>query len=157
MTSMIWQRGGGEWNGQTPSRLAKVGSPLSSAVRPQLTMTSRSTKPHSPQSCVCFALSERALHLGRCRGAVLGSHGLGAQHWWLQWLERLKLQSMAHGWLRHRTGREQCLAPGEQMVSPQHGSNKSTAESHMMPWQLTGPREGSGSLTCEGWALLTWG
>lgn len=52
MTSMIWQRGGGEWNGQTPSRLAKVGSPLSSAVRPQLTMTSRSTKPHSPVPCL---------------------------------------------------------------------------------------------------------
>lgn len=144
VTSIIWQGLGGEGNGHTRGQLARVGSPVVS-VLPRLATPSTEHGPHSPQSCVSFSLSERALRLGRCRGAVLGSHGLGTQHWWLQWLERLKLQSTAHGWLRHRTGRVQRPASGEQMVSPQHGSDKSTAESHVMPRQLTGPWEAAGA------------
>lgn len=142
VTSIIWQGVSGEWNGQTPW---PGWAPLSSPSCHSWPRLPRSTEPCGPQSCVSFALSERALRLGRCRRAVLGSHGLGTQHWWLQWLERLKLQSTAHGWLRHRTGRVQRPAPGEQMVSPQHGSDKSTAESHVMPRQLTGPREAAGA------------
>lgn len=57
--------------------------------------------------------------------ALLGSHGLGAQHGRLQWLERLKLQSTALG--------DSGADPGELRASPQHGSDKSTAESRDAP------------------------
>lgn len=149
---------GGEGNGQNPQPAGQGGLPsVVCRLATACLAFHRARSPHGSQSCVSFALSERALRLGRCRGAVLRSHGLGAQHWWLQWLERLKLQSMAHGWLKHRTGRMQRPAPGEWMVSPQHGSDKSTAESHVMPWKLTEPWEGSGGFTGEGWALVSWG
>lgn len=60
---------GGEGHGQAPSRLARAGSPLSSAVRPQrATPSAGHGAPQPPQSRVTVALSERVLHLGRRRG-----------------------------------------------------------------------------------------
>lgn len=44
-------------------------------------------------------------------------------------------------------------ALGERMVSPQHRSDKSTAESHVMPGQLTGPGEAAGTVPSKGQAL----
>jgi len=89
----------GRETGRTPPPLARqVGSPRSScrlATARHAIHGARNPRP--AESRTSFALSERALRRGRGRGAVLGSHGLGAQHWRLQWLEGLKLQSTARG------------------------------------------------------------
>lgn len=84
----------GRGGGQSPGRPARVGAPVSSC-RPAAPSAERAPRP--AESRASFALSERALGLGRRQGAVLGSRGLGAEHWRLQWLERLKLQSRARG------------------------------------------------------------
>lgn len=47
-------------------------------------------------------------------------------------------------------------APGERMVSPQHGSDKSTAESHVMPRQPPDREEVAGP-HWRGRALVGWG
>lgn len=89
----------GRETGRTPAPAGRPGG-LPSVVLPSATARHAihgARSPRPAESRTSFALSERALRRGRGRGAVLGSHGLGAQHWRLQWLERLKLQSTARG------------------------------------------------------------
>lgn len=95
----------------------------------------RGTEPRSPQSRVTFALSERALHLGRRRGRPR-SHGSGTQRCRLPWLRRLKLQSTAVG--DSGTAGRAAPAPGSRWCHRR--KQRGTAESREA-WQLPAPRQ----------------
>lgn len=78
----------GAVGGQSPGRLQ--GGPPSVVPLPPV------QSPAPVESRASFALSGRA----PCPAGAGGDprvHGLGAQHWLLQWLEGLKLQSTARG------------------------------------------------------------